>query len=125
VSSKKILIVDDEPYIREVSKISLESTMKDWDIVSAESGPIALILAESEHPDVILLDVMMPGMDGISTFRQLQKSPQTKAIPVIFLTAKVQPEECEQHRLQGAKATIAKPFNPVTLGLKISQILGW
>lgn len=125
MSPKKILIVDDEPYIREVAQISLESTMKDWEVVMAGSGLAALDLAKAENPDVILLDVMMPSMDGINTFKNLQKSPQTQAIPVIFLTAKVRAGERDRYKAYGVKATIAKPFDPLMLASQISQILGW
>lgn len=125
MSPKKILIVDDEPYIREVAKISLETTAKDWEIITAESGFVALEMAAAEQPNAILLDFMMPGMDGLSTFEKLQKSPQTQNIPVIFLTAKVQLEEIDRYSEYGIRATISKPFNPLTLSGKIASLLNW
>lgn len=125
MSPKKILIVDDEPYIREVAKISLETTAADWEIITAESGFVALEMAATEKPDAILLDVMMPGMDGISTFEKLQESPQTQDIPVILLTAKVQSGELNRYAEYGVSATIAKPFDPLTFAKKISDLLDW
>ena len=125
MSIKKILIVDDEPYIREVAKISLETTAIDWEIITAESGFVALEMAAAEQPDVILLDVMMPGMDGLSTFKKLLESSQTQNIPVILLTAKVQPGELDRYTEYGVRATIAKPFDPLTLAEKISALLNW
>ena len=125
MSTKKILIVDDEPYIREVAKISLETTATDWEIITAESGFVALEMAAMEQPNAILLDVMMPGMDGISTFKKLRESSQTQSIPVILLTAKVQLEEIDRYSAYGIRATISKPFDPLTLAEKISALLNW
>jgi CheY-like chemotaxis protein len=125
MSPKKILIVDDEPYVREVAKISLETTATDWKIITAESGFVALEMAKTENPDAILLDVMMPGMDGISTFKKLQESPKTQNIPVILLTAKVQQGELDRYARYGVNATIAKPFDPLTFAAKISALLNW
>lgn len=125
MSPKKILIVDDEPYIREIAKISLATTATDWEIFTAESGFVALEIAAAEKPDAILLDVMMPGMDGLSTFKKLQESSQTQGIPVILLTAKVQPGELDRYASHGVSATIAKPFDPLTFASKISALLNW
>ena len=82
-------------------------------------------MAELEKPDAILLDVMMPLMDGIQTFKQLQQNPQTRSIPVILLTAKAQATEQEQFNTLGVVGVITKPFNSLTLASRIAQLLGW
>lgn len=125
MNPKKILIVDDEPYIREVAQVSLETTAIGWEIITAESGFIALEMAKVEKPDAILLDVMMPKMDGLTTFKKLQESPETQGIPVILLTAKVQPGELDRYAGHGVNATIAKPFDPLTFAERISALLNW
>ena len=85
----RILIIDDEDDIREVAALSLE-TVAGWEVMVASSGAQGLARAATYQPDAILLDVMMPGMDGPATFRELQKNPSTAHIPVMLLTAKVQ-----------------------------------
>jgi CheY-like chemotaxis protein len=121
---KKILVVDNEEYIREVTKICLQTTAK-WQVVTASSGIEGIKKAEIEKPDAILLDVMMPDMDGITTFKYLQENSTTKQIPVILLTAKVQNSDRSRYDNLGIKAAIAKPFSPLTLAQEISQVLGW
>jgi CheY-like chemotaxis protein len=86
---KQILIIDDEDDIREVAQMSLEM-MGHWAVLTAGSGPEGLTKAAAEQPDAILLDVMMPDMDGPSTFQQLRQIPALCHIPVILMTAKVQ-----------------------------------
>ena len=124
MSVKKILVVDNEEYIREVTKISLQTTAK-WQVVTASSGTEGVQKAETEKPDAILLDVMMPDMDGITTFKHLQENSTTQQIPVILLTAKVQNADRNRYKDLGIKAAIAKPFSPLTLAQEISQLLGW
>lgn len=122
--SKHILIVDDEERIREVVRACLVKLAK-WQVTTAASGAIALQTAAAEQPDAILLDVSMPGMNGLETFQGLQRDPKTQSIPVIFLTAKVQPAEQAQYQKLGVTGLIVKPFNPVQLAQEISQLLGW
>lgn len=122
--TKKILVVDNEEYIQEVTKICLETTAK-WDVITASSGTEGIEKAELEKPDAILLDVMMPDMDGIATFKHLQENSLTKQIPVILLTAKVQNIDRSCYTDLGVKAAIGKPFSPLTLAQEISQVLGW
>ncbi|MEO1375835.1 MAG: response regulator [Cyanobacteria bacterium J06635_10] len=122
--TKKILVVDNEEYIQEVTKICLETTTK-WEVITASSGNEGIEKAEIEKPDAILLDVMMPDMDGITTFKHLQENLTTKQIPVILLTAKFQNIDRNNYTYLGIKATIGKPFSPLTLAQEISQILGW
>lgn len=121
---KKILVVDNEEYIQEVTKICLQTTAK-WEVITASSGIEGIQKAETEKPDAILLDVMMPDMDGITTFKSLKENSITNTIPVIFLTAKVQNTERSRYTDLGIKAAIAKPFSPLTLAQEISEILGW
>ncbi|MEB3218830.1 MAG: response regulator [Nostocales cyanobacterium 94392] len=121
---KKILVVDNEEYIQEVTKICLQTTAK-WEVITASSGIEGIQKAETEKPDAILLDVMMPDMDGISTFKGLKENSATNTIPVILLTAKVQNTERSRYTDLGIKAAIAKPFSPLTLAQEISEILGW
>src|ERR1700740_1606299 len=85
--TQRILIIDDEDDIREVAAMSLE-TVAGWEVMVANSGAQGLTRAAMYKPDAILLDVMMPGMDGPTTFRELRKNPATAKIPVLFLTAK-------------------------------------
>lgn len=90
--TKRILIIDDEYDIRAVAQLTLKA-VGGWDVSSASSGDEGLAKAADEQPDVILLDVMMPEMDGIETFHALQANPVTQSIPVILMTAKVQAAE--------------------------------
>jgi CheY-like chemotaxis protein len=117
-----ILLVDDEPDIRTIAEMSL-SHVGGWRTILASSGREALVLAAAEHPDVILLDVMMPEMDGVATFRALAALPETRDIPVIFMTAKVQSHERERYVGFGAAGVIAKPFDPMRLPQEIEGIL--
>jgi CheY-like chemotaxis protein len=124
VRSKKILVIDNEPSIREVAQICLE-TVAGWHIFVAGSGLEGIATAELEQPDAILLDVMMPDLDGLATFCRLQANPKTRSIPVILLTAKVQISDCQNYIDLGIRTTISKPFNPLELARQIATILGW
>jgi CheY-like chemotaxis protein len=121
---KRILVIDNEPYIQEVTQISLE-TVAGWEVLTAGSGREGLAVAEREQPDAILLDVMMPDMDGPTTFQQLQKNPLTCQIPVILLTAKVQDSDRRRYQEMGMTAAIAKPFDPLQLANQVAEALGW
>jgi CheY-like chemotaxis protein len=120
---KRILIVDDEDDIREILRMSLEM-IGGWDVLEARGGVEAISIANHAHPDAILLDMMMPEMDGIAVFEQLQKSSHTQGIPVILLTAKVQPADCRRFSDIGL-AVLSKPFDPVVLPAMIADLLGW
>jgi CheY-like chemotaxis protein len=122
--SHRILIIDDEDDIREVAALSLE-TVAGWDVVTANSGAQGLLKAVEHQPDAVLLDVMMPGMDGPTTFRELRKNPATASIPVILLTAKVQSNDQRRFADLGVNAILFKPFDPLTLAQQISDALGW
>jgi CheY-like chemotaxis protein len=121
---KRILVVDNEQYIQEVTKICLE-TVVGWEVLTASSGKEGIIQAENHQPDAILLDVMMPDIDGLAAFEQLQANPATKEIPVILLTAKIQAADCRRYAQLGMKSAIAKPFNPLELAGQIASALGW
>jgi CheY-like chemotaxis protein len=120
----RILIIDDEDDIREVAALSLE-TVAGWQVYMANSGAQGLARAIEHQPDAILLDVMMPGMDGPTTFRELRKNPATARIPVLLLTAKVQSSDQRRFADLGVEAILFKPFDPLTLSNQISTILGW
>lgn len=121
---KKILVVDNEEYIQEVTKICLE-TVAGWEVLTAGSGQEGIVKAEAYQPDVILLDVMMPDMDGLTTFKQLQANQATQNIPVILLTAKIQASDRRCYAQKGMRAAIAKPFNPLELAGQVATVLGW
>jgi CheY-like chemotaxis protein len=120
----KVLIIDDEDDIREVAALSLES-VAGWEVVTASSGSQGLARAVEHQPDAILLDVMMPGMDGPTTFRELRKNPATAKIPVLLLTAKVQSSDQRRFADLGVEAVLFKPFDPLTLSDQIAGVLGW
>ena len=121
---RKILIIDDEEDIREVASLSLE-TVAGWEVIKASSGAQGVARAAEQHPDAILLDVMMPGMDGPDTFRELRRNPATAGIPVLLLTAKVQGSDQRRFAGLGVEAVLFKPFDPLTLSAQISRALGW
>ncbi|MEA5485888.1 MULTISPECIES: response regulator [Pseudanabaena] len=122
--TKRILIVDDEESIQTVVQFGIQM-VADWDVLIASSGPQGIKTACDESPDAILLDVMMPDMDGIATFRALQADPQTSQIPVIFLTAKAQTSERRQFNDLGVSGVITKPFNSLDLPDQIVKMLDW
>jgi CheY-like chemotaxis protein len=124
MNNKKILLIDDEETIQEVVQLGIEIEAG-WQVASASSGMEGIKLAQSQQPDAILLDVMMPDMDGFSTLSRLKSDTSTRAIPVIFLTAKTQTKEKNQLQSLGVEDIITKPFNAVTLASQIARILNW
>jgi CheY-like chemotaxis protein len=124
VTAKRILIVDDEEDIREVAQLTLEA-VGGWEVLTAASGDEGLAKAEAEQPDAILLDIMMPDLDGLTTFQQLQANPVTQDIPVILLTAKVQVADRLRFAELGLTAMIFKPFDPMALADQVADVLGW
>ncbi len=120
--SKRVLIIDDEQGIRETTQVCLEIT-GDWEVFTASSGKEGLILAASEKPDVILLDVMMPDMDGLTTLKKIQSDLEIQHIPVVFLTAKAQPAEQRQFSHLKLAALITKPYDPFTLSDQLTEII--
>ena len=116
------LVVDDDADIREVARLSLELTAG-WNVSVAKGGSEAIEQARTLTPDVILLDVMMPGIDGVATLHILSHDPETRDIPVIFLTAKAQTGERRHLEQAGARGLIAKPFDPLSLAHDVEMIL--
>ena len=117
------LVIDDEEDVRFVARMSLGRIGK-MDVLEASSGPEGVALAKSGRPDFILLDMMMPGMDGAATFEVLRGDAATSSIPVVFLTAKAMATEVARLLDLGAKGVVLKPFNPMTLAEQIAAILG-
>lgn len=116
-----ILVVDDDSVIRRIAEITLSRVGK-WKVVTAESGARALELVSTLKPDLILLDVMMPGMDGPSTFAKIKDMENPVRMPVIFLTAKVQKQEVEEYLRLGAAGVLSKPFDPLSLPQEIIKL---
>lgn len=121
-----ILIIDDEDDIREVAALSLEATAG-WETITARSGADGIEAASNpkRRPHAILMDVMMPGMDGPTTFRKMQQDPEIANIPVLLLTAKVQGVDQRRFADLGVAGVLFKPFDPLTLASQIAQKLGW
>jgi CheY-like chemotaxis protein len=122
--SRRVLIVDDDDAIREVAQASLQF-FAGWDVRVASNGPEALTLASTDPPDAIILDVMMPGMDGPTAFARLQDDSRTRHVPVVLLTAKVQPAERRRWEGLGVAGVLAKPFDPLGLSGQVAELLGW
>jgi len=121
---RRILIIDDEDDIREVAALSLEATAG-WHIFTASSGALGIEVATAEQPDAILMDVMMPGVDGPTTFVAMQQIPAIAHIPVLLLTAKVQGVDQRRFAGLGLAGVLMKPFDPLTLAQQISDALDW
>lgn len=122
---RRVLVIDDDDAIREIAEVTLD-LVGGWEVMTATSGLEGLQRAGTWKPDAILLDVMMPGLDGPGTVARLQADRTTDRIPVILLTAKVQPAERERFEtLPGVLGVIAKPFDPMTLADQMAELLGW
>jgi CheY-like chemotaxis protein len=121
---RRILIIDDEDDIREVAALSLEATAG-WQVFTANSGAHGIEAAIAQQPDAILMDVMMPGVDGPTTFREMQKISSIAHIPVLLLTAKVQGVDKRRFADLGVAAILFKPFDPLTLAEQINEALQW
>lgn len=117
----RVVVAEDDPDIRAVIELAL-ARVGGLDIVACADGAVALALATRDAPDLILLDVMMPVMDGVETLDRLKAEPATAHIPVVFLTARVQPRDLERYYAKGALAVIAKPFDPMTLAEQLRQL---
>ena len=124
MARRRILVVDDEDDVREVTSLSLE-LIKGWQVRTCSCGEEAIRAAAEELPDAIVLDVMMPGLDGPATLEALRRDARTSAIPVIFVTAKAQPAEKRRLSELSVRGVIAKPFDPLTLAHQIAELLSW
>ncbi|WP_035984589.1 response regulator [Leptolyngbya sp. KIOST-1] len=124
MTAKRILIIDDEADVREIAKVSLEIT-RHWEVTTAASGEEGIKLASTCHPDAILLDVVMPQVDGLTTLQRLSANTDTSHIPVILLTATLRLATQQAFVAAGARAVLVKPFDPGLLGGQIETVLGW
>jgi two-component system, OmpR family, response regulator len=118
---ERILYVEDEVDIRAIAKMALEA-VGGFSVLACGGGVEAIAAAPGAAADLILLDIMMPGMDGPATLKALRNIPATSATPVIFMTAKVQAAEIAQYRALGALDVIAKPFDPMLVSAEIERI---
>lgn len=115
-----ILLVEDDPHIREVAALALEQS-GDMSVEECGRGADAPEMAADSKPDLVLLDVMMPEVDGVEVLARLRDSPKTSPIPVVFLTARAQPSEIEEYRDLGVLDVIVKPFDPVELPERVRE----
>ncbi|MBC9735121.1 response regulator [Nocardioides marmotae] len=118
----RALVVDDDDSIREITQIALE-VVAGWEVVTAASGASAIELAAEHQPDVVVLDLMMPDMDGLATFGHLRAQASTAHIPVVLLTAKVQVGDRQLWDEMAVAGVISKPFDPMTLADQITTML--
>ena len=124
VLSRKVLVVDDDDIIREVAKLALE-VVGGWQVSTATTGVEAGHAAERDQPDVVLLDVMMPGLDGPGTAALLAGNEATRDLPVIFLTAKTPHGDTSLTSMPNVVGVISKPFDPMSLAQEINRLTGW
>jgi CheY-like chemotaxis protein len=118
---ERILCAEDDPDIQAVARLALE-LVGGFQVMICGSGQEVLLNAAGFAPDLILLDVMMPGMDGPTTLQRLRTDPACSRVPVVFLTAKAQPAEIEHYRALGALGVIPKPFDPMSLATQVRQL---
>ncbi|MGB3296445.1 MAG: response regulator [Phormidesmis sp.] len=121
---RRILVIDDEASILVVVKTTLEITAG-WKVITTDSAMAGFEIAKREQPDAILLDVVMPDLDGVTVFQKLQMEPQTQDIPVIFLTAKARYVERESLEHLGSAGMIYKPFEAGAIADQVKTLLGW
>jgi CheY-like chemotaxis protein len=119
-----VLVVDDDDAIREITQVALE-LVASWQVLTAGGGHEALAQAAEHRPDAVLLDLMMPDMDGLTTFRHLRENPATRDIPVILVTAKAQVGDRQAWDGLPVAGVISKPFDPMTLSAEVAALLGW
>ncbi|PSN19373.1 two-component system response regulator [filamentous cyanobacterium CCP5] len=124
MATRRILLIDDEADIHRIAQVGLMMEAG-WALLTAQSSAEGMAIAKTEQPDAILLDVMMPQIDGIAAIQMLQASPDCQNIPVIFLTAKAQASDRRRFYALGAQGVITKPFDPITLASQIAGFLGW
>jgi two-component system OmpR family response regulator len=120
---RTIMLVEDEPDILEIARLALEATAP-YTVHTCNSGQKAIDSAPQIKPDLIVLDMMMPGMDGLTTLKLLRENTELQDIPIIFMTAKAQNNEIKRYIESGALGVISKPFDPMHLADEILQIWG-
>jgi len=122
--SRRLLLVDDDDSIREIATLSLQR-VGGWDVIPASGGQEAIETAKKGGDfDVVVLDVMMPEIDGPETLERLRAGPLAADVPVVFLTAKLQAADRQRLHALGARGVIAKPFDPMTLPAELERVLG-
>ena len=124
MTTKHVLIIDDEADIQEVLQGCFED-VAGWQVLLASSGQEGLVKAAAAQPDAIVLDVLMPGMDGRTFLRQLKANPAIESIPVIFLTSRVDFTDPQELPPLGVAGAIAQPFDPIQLAHQIATVLSW
>ncbi len=122
MESKKILVVDDEERVREMLGFRLK--LFGYEVLEASNGEEALEVATREKPDLVLLDIMMPGMDGFQVCSRLKRNEETKDIPVVILTAKADAKDVTRAVNSGAADYVVKPYDPMVLQQKVARNLG-
>ena len=123
MTARRLLLIDDDVSIRLVAQAALEQG-GGWQVSTAASGPEGLAMAEVEQPEAILLDLMMPGMDGRATLSRLQDNASTRDIPVVLLTATLQTSEEPPWAVLPVAGVLAKPFDPLRLSAQVADVLG-
>jgi CheY-like chemotaxis protein len=124
VATKHVLVIDDNDHIQQIVQAALQR-LTNWTVSVASSAREGIAKAEAERPDVILMDYMMPEMNGVDCLKQLRSRPETENIPVLFLTAYQSLVEPRRFQAMGAAGAIAKPFDPFFIAPHIIQTLGW
>lgn len=124
MSTKRILVIDDEKNLCTVIKTCLEY-LGGWQVLTSSEGSDGLLLASTELPDAILLDIVMPNMNGLTVLSALQSHPRTGTIPVILVTAKVQIQDLKQYAQLNIAGVITKPFDPLKVVVQVAEVLGW
>jgi DNA-binding response OmpR family regulator len=121
--TRTLVLVEDEDDIREIAQMALE--MHGFTVFAVDHGRAGVEKVRAVRPDAVVLDVMMPGLDGPGTLAELRADPELSGIPVLFLTAKTQAREVEQLLGHGAAGVLRKPFDPLRLGELVTRALGW
>ena len=124
MSVPTVLVVDDDDSIREITQLALE-VVAGWRVIAVDGGAKAIVAAKEHHPDAVLLDLMMPDVDGRATFQALRADASTRDIPVVLLTAKLQVGGTQIWDDLDVAGVIAKPFSPMTLGDEVAAMVGW
>jgi CheY-like chemotaxis protein len=116
-----VLVVDDDPVIQKLLQVNFE--MEGYTVITAGDGEEGLAKAQSEHPDAVVLDVMMPKMDGLEVARRLKADPDTQGIPIILLSAKAQQADIQAGTATGAEEYLTKPFDPLELLQRVGDLI--
>ncbi|HET9691368.1 MAG TPA: response regulator [Acidimicrobiales bacterium] len=124
MSARRVVVIDDDDDIRAVARLALER-VAGWEVHLAASGPEGVDLAARVRPDAILLDVMMPGVDGPATVELLRARAETAAVPVVLLTASTTADDRRRLESLGVAGLVPKPFDPLTVHRDVAAVLGW